>query len=271
MSWIDHALTLEGDPLVELFQRRVTDPERDGPTLDDRAGERPEAIFERLAVEHDTFRLRLESAFSRYIDKESEPLLEIKSRAVTRAMFESIQRLGLGACYSPIRAWLDKHQTELQSENNWGIAMSAVGALATSQPRGLIDTERYWMRLWRTMPITWAPKVFIGLRLTSPAKAVALLPDLIQRAKTHGSNPAPLIEGLWRQPEGKIELLTWIKKHPAASDEVESILADRLSAEERSLLEPAKFQRITRPMASLSPLFRSGPRRVASLPLVRLA
>lgn len=237
--WIERACeAASGKDLLEVLRKRLQNPYDEGPALDDRRGEGPEEIFERLAKRSEVFRARLDETIAAYfMSTEGDPS-DAATHAVTHGLLMIAQMLALPATFSPIRAWLERYEPTLRTEASVDLANTAFGALATAQTSGIADARDFWLRWWRDAPPAWQPRVFIGLRLRDPGAAVLQIPELLRRAESQRPGPAPLLHGLWRQPEGRTALLHWLNTSAEAevADKVRRALRPLLPENEQRLL-----------------------------------
>jgi len=213
-SW-PHAVRAapSGPELLAFLRRRLTPQSADGPPLDDRNGEGPEEVFERLAQDDDVFRLRLEETIAGYFKSPESSPADEAAKPLIRGLLETIPRLALTGTFSPLRAWLAQHKAALLTAPLLAIGRAALSALAGSQPTGLAEPRAFWLRLWIHGPEAWQPRAFIGLRLQDPEAAMSELPLLFQRTKALGQDPGPLLHGLWNQPSARPLLRAWLGDH----------------------------------------------------------
>lgn len=278
--WIEAVrATPSGPELLAFLSRRLTPSSTEGPALDDRRGEGPEEVFERLAREDEDFRVRLEETIAGYFKSpESNPNDEA-AKAVIRGLLETIPRLALTGVFSPLRAWLARNKTALLTPSLLAIGRAALSALAGSQPAGLAEPRDYWLRLWQSGPEEWQPRAFIGLRLADPEAAVNELPLLLRRARALGQDPGPLLHGLWNQPSARPLLLAWFSDLQSADareayEALERRIPDQVKAQLPGVLQGASraaqpasgaprapMRRLTRPGGSDQWL--TGQRRAA--------
>jgi hypothetical protein len=199
-----------GPELLAFLCRRLTPSSDEGPALDDRRGEGPEEVFERLAHEDEDFRVRLEETIAGYFKSPESRPNEDAAKPVIRGLLETIARLALTGVFSPLRAWLSRNKTALLTPSLLAMGRAALSALAGSQPTGLAEPRAYWLRLWQSGPEAWQPRAFIGLRLQDPETAVNELPLVLRRARALGQDPGALLHGLWNQPSAHPLLCAWL-------------------------------------------------------------
>ncbi|WP_437754629.1 hypothetical protein [Sorangium sp. So ce1389] len=135
-------------------------------------------------------------------------------------MLEIVPRLGLTGTFTPLRAWLARHDAALAADPTSVLGRAVLGALAVSQPTGITDVRDFWRRLWLDGPTAWHPRAFVGLRLQDPKAAVEELPLLMTRARALGHDPGPLLQGMWLQPSAQPMLLAWLNDpdNPSAEE-----------------------------------------------------
>ncbi|XXX75594.1 hypothetical protein WMF30_48885 [Sorangium sp. So ce134] len=209
-----------GPELLRFLCRRLAEPGAEGPPLDDRRGEGAEEVFEGIAREDPDFRLRLEETIAAYFKSpEASPTSEA-ARPVLRGMLEIVPRLGLTGTFTPLRAWLARHEAALAADPTSVLGRAVLGALAVPQPTGIADLRDFWRRLWRDGPAAWHPRAFVGLRLQDPKAAAEELPLLLERARALGQDPGPLLQGMWLQPSAQPVLLAWLDdpNNPSAEE-----------------------------------------------------
>ncbi|WP_437674178.1 hypothetical protein [Sorangium sp. So ce131] len=210
-AWIDAVQSAATGPeLLSLLCRRLAQPDAEGPPLDDRRGEGAEEVFEVIARADAGFRLRLEEAIASYFKSEEASPISEAARPVIRGMLEIVPRLALTGAFTPLRAWLARHEAPLAADPTAVLGRAALAALAVSQPTGIADVRDFWMCWWREGPTAWQPRAFIGLRLQDPKAAAEELPLLMQRARSLGQDPGPLLQGMWLQPSAQPVLAAWL-------------------------------------------------------------
>ncbi|MGK3969319.1 hypothetical protein WMF38_34985 [Sorangium sp. So ce118] len=210
-TWLDAVRSAPSGPeLLRFLSRRLAQPGAEGPPLDDRRGEGAEEVFEAIARDDADFRLRLEETIASYFKSpEASPTSEA-ARPVLRGMLEIVPRLGLTGTFSPLRAWLARHEAALAADPTSVLGRAVLGALAVSQPTGIADVRDFWRRWWRDGPTAWHPRAFVGLRLQDPKAAAEELPLLMERASALGHDPGPLLQGMWLQPSAQPVLRAWL-------------------------------------------------------------
>jgi hypothetical protein len=253
-EWIDRVRAASaGAELLGFLRGRLTRPYDEGPTLDDRQGEGAEEVFERLAKESETFRMRLDETIAGYFrDRAADPA-DPETHTTTRGLLELVQGLALAGTFSPIRAWLEQHEAVLRSDERAGLGHAALGALATSQISGIADTRDFWLCWWQKGPAAWQPRAFMGLRLQDPRAAAREIPELVTRAEAQPPGAGPLLLGMWKQPEGRTALLTWLKEaaDDATADKVRRALRPLLrTAEEQDALGKPRLRRRLQSLAT---------------------
>lgn len=225
-AWLDAVRSAPSSPeLLPFLCRRLAQPGAEGPPLDDRRGEGAEEVFEAIAREDPDFRLRLEETIASYFKSpEASPTSET-ARPVLRGMLEIVPRLGLTGAFTPLRAWLARHEAALVADPTSVLGRTVLGALAVSQPTGIADVRDFWRRLWRDGPTAWHPRAFVGLRLQDPKAAAEELPLLMKRATALGQDPGPLLQGMWLQPSAQPVLLAWLSDpdNPAAEEALRAL------------------------------------------------
>lgn len=245
-----------GAELMDWITRRLTRPHEEGPVLDERHGEGPEEVFERLAKADEQFRARLDETVRQYFASEASNPAHQPAIPVIRGVFEMVQRLALNGAVAPIRAWLQQHESTLRAEAGAYLARAALGALATAQTPGIADFRDFWLRWWRNGPPAWQPRAFIGLRIQDPTAAAREIPLLLQRARGQSQDPGALLHGLWNQPGGREAIIDWLREHDGTRevDEVRAALRARLEDKDLPLLNRANApRRRSPPLRSLAP------------------
>ncbi|HTN91699.1 MAG TPA: hypothetical protein VL242_48860 [Sorangium sp.] len=220
-AWLDTVRSAPSGPeLLGFLCKRLAQPAAEGPPLDDRRGEGAEEVFEAIAREDPEFRLRLEETIASYFKSpEASPTSEAV-RPILRGMLEIVPRLGLTGTFTPLRAWLARHDAALAADPTSVLGRAVLGALAVSQPTGITDVRDFWRRLWLDGPTAWHPRAFVGLRLQDPKAAAGELPLLMTRARALGQDPGPLLQGMWLQPSAQPVLLAWLSDpdNPSAEE-----------------------------------------------------
>lgn len=263
--WIEAVRAASNGPeLLAFLCRRLTPSSAEGPALDDRRGEGPEEVFERLAREDEDFRVRLEETIAGYFKSPESSPNDDAAKPVIRGLLETIPRLALTGVFSPLRAWLSRNKTALLTPSLLAIGRAALSALAGSQPMGLAEPRDYWLRLWQSGPEAWQPRAFIGLRLADPETAVNELPLLLRRARALKQDPGPLLHGLWNQPSARPLLCAWL------GDPQNSLVWEAYEALERRIPKelqsqwPEVVQRAPRAASPASGAPRAQMRRLAT-------
>jgi hypothetical protein len=226
-EWIERVRSATAGPeLLDWLAKRFTRPYDEGPILDDRRGEGPEEVFEQMAAGDEAFRARLDKTIADYFESPAANPADKAIVPVLRGLLEMVQRLALTRAFAPLRAWLQQLEAELRAEGGAYLARAALGALATSQPRGLSDVRDFWLHWWRNGPPPWQPRAFIGLRLNDPRAAADEIPLLVRRAREQNQDPRALIQGMWNQPDGREALSAWLQhnEHAAEAKEVRKAL-----------------------------------------------
>lgn len=226
-EWIElvRAATV-GPELLGWLAKRLTRPYDEGPLLDDRRGEGPEEVFEQMSAGDEAFRARLDKTIADHFDSPAANPADPAVIPMLRGLLEMVQRLALTRAFAPIRAWLQQYDAELRAESGAYLARAALGALATSQPRGLSDVRDFWLHYWRNGPPPWQPRAFIGLRLHDPRTAASEIPLLVRRAREQNQDPRALLQGMCNQPDGREALCAWLQQneHAAEAEEVRKAL-----------------------------------------------
>lgn len=220
-----------GEPLLALIQSRLMNPYTEGPLLSDRQGEGPEEVFERLAGESEAFRDRLEQTIAGFFRSEAADAFDTQGYALLYAMLLMAEKLTLTGIFAPLRAWLERHAERLRDDEYFGLASTALKALAVAQPRGLREVRDLWLKWWNKAPSSaWLPSIFIGLRLQDPQTAVNHLEELLSKANDLQQDPGPLLHGLWNQAEAQPLLHQWLRdpNHAGAAQQVRAKLQERL-------------------------------------------
>ncbi len=226
-EWIERVRAAAAGPeLLGWLVKRLTRPYDEGPVLDDRRGEGAEEVFEQMSAGDEAFRARLDKTVADYFESPAANPADKAAVPVLRGILEMVQRLALTRAFAPIRAWLQQFEAELRAESGGYIARAALGALATSQPRGLADVRDFWLHWWRSGPPPWQPRAFIGLRLNDPRAAADEIPILVRRAREQGQDPGALLQGMWNQPDGREALEAWLRQdeRAAEAEEVREVL-----------------------------------------------
>jgi hypothetical protein len=256
-EWLELVRTAAAGPeLLDWLAKRLTRPYDEGPLLDDRRGEGPEEVFEQMAAGDEAFRARLDKTIADYFESPAANPATPAVVPVLRGLLEMVQRLALTRTFAPIRAWLQQHEAELRAEGGAYLARAALGALATSQPRGMSDVRDFWLHWWRNGPPPWQPRAFIGLRLHDPRTAAEEIPLLVRRAREQNQDPGALLQGMWNQPDGREALCAWLLRndHDAEAGEVRKALRGRINeAEWDKLSRPSMPARRRPPLTSLAP------------------
>jgi hypothetical protein len=251
MSWEDDVRAARaGEELLAFLQRRLANPYREGPRLNDRAGEGPEEVFERLAEHDDAFQDRLEETMTAYFRSDASAPTEVNAHGTVRGMLEIVARRALTGLRSPLRGWLSRHRAVLQDEPVAALARAALAALAVMPAPGSASARAYWLDAWRAGPESWQPHAFMGLRRQDPAAAAEEIPELVRRAQ-QPFGPGPLLLGMWNQTTGRPALLDWLAsaRDTAAAYEVRRALRALLPPQEHNALRAPTPRRVLRPMS----------------------
>jgi hypothetical protein len=254
-SWTDAVRAADAGPeLLGFLRRRLTQPYEEGPPLDDRRTEGPERIFEEIAAGNDAFRLRLEDTIAGYLKSDEASPGDASAYPLIRGLLDLVQHLALGGVFTPLRAWLERHQQALAAEPDAVLGRAVLGALATSQVRGLKEHRDFWMRVWQSdsLPLPWRARAFIGLRLQDLQAAASELPQLVRYAGEAGQDPGPLLKGMWLQPDGCGAICNWLQnnsEHPAAA-EIREALRRKLPEAEWPKIPKAPPKRSLRSLSS---------------------
>ncbi|UQA62138.1 hypothetical protein [Polyangium aurulentum] len=244
-----------GLELLSFLEKRLSRPYEEGPRLDDRQGEGPEEVFERMAQGDDRFRSRLDETIAGYFRSPGADPADNTAYPVIRALLETVQRLGLTGVNAPLRAWLQEHEAALLAEEEAYLARAALGALATSQPQNVKDMRDFWLRLWRSSPPLWQPRAFMGLRLQDPRAAAEEIPLLLRRVRERHQHPGPILHGMWNQQHGRDALLDWLRRNNQSAEaaEVRTVLRGRIPDADLDKLTMTSPRRPRRPLPSLAP------------------
>lgn len=222
MKW-NEALQLEGNDLLNVILRRLKD-ENFGPTVDDRSGESPLAVFVELTKQDADFAFRLECAFRYFLL--SKRGIDPNDIILFDAAF-SIMMMGENLDnWQDVYQWWVVHQQTL-FENERQLARAALGALA-SMPHGE-ETLSFWYSLLRDAPDEFMPRVFIGIRRVGFAHAIYALPKVFKRAKEANQNPEALLYGLYQQSPK--ETIDWLKTALNSYDIIRKFITDEQRAE----------------------------------------
>ncbi len=256
MTWSESVRdAASGKELLDFLEKRLTNPYEEGPHLDDRGGEGPEEVFERLAKGDDAFRDRLEETIAGYFRSPAADPTNADAQGILRGMLEIVARLALAGAGSALRGWLARHEAALQDEPAAELGRAALDALAMAPIAGSESIRDFWLGWWRDGESSWQPAAFIGLRLQEPSAAANEIPLLVSRAEEGPYGPGPLLLGMWNQAAGQIALLDWLKKtkDAATADKVRNALVTLLPPEEHDRLRKPKPKRPLRPLASSRP------------------
>lgn len=255
-EWLARVMTAQaGAELLDWIIRRIGRPYDEGPMLDSREGEEPDGVFEHLATEDELFRARLDATASMYFaGPMSNPEID-SSIPVIHALLGLVQRRALSGAHASIRGWLAQHDRFLRDEPGAYTARAALGALATTQPRGIDDMRQFWLRLWQNGPELWQPRAFIGLRLQDPVTAANEIPELIRRTEAEKQDPGALLHGLWNQPGGKEAFLQWLRIHQgeSAAETARNALQKRLPNERIPVFSPNRRRKAPPELPTLAP------------------
>jgi len=234
-----------GPELLAFLTKRLMRPYDEGPALDDRHGEGPERIFERMAREDEAFRLRLEQTIDEYFQSDASAPEHAEAEVVIPGLLDLIQLLAMSRPFSSLRAWLQRYEMALEASDAAQLGAAVLDALAIAQLPGLADMRHFWMRWWQRGPRTLRPSAFIGLRLHDPKVAAEEIPALLKLAREEKQSAGPMLEGLWIQAGGEQAILDWLAKHEgnADADEVRRSLRERLSEDEWDKLGRPRPQR----------------------------
>jgi hypothetical protein len=235
--WIESVRdAASGPPLLALLHQRMVAPHDEGPPLDDRRGEAPEEVFERLAREDSAFGLRLDDTIAGYFRTPQARPDDEEEALVVRSLLELVQRVPLTGGFTALRAWLGTFEKELRADPNAILGRALLGALATAQPVAMTEVRDFWRRWWRDGPPPWQPAAFIGLRRQDPRAAAEELPLLVERAAERNQDPGALLQGMWQQPDARDALVEALRCGEAWAAEARKALLRRLSGEERGRL-----------------------------------
>lgn len=117
MTWSESVRdAASGKELLDFLEKRLADPYKEGPRLDDRAGEGPEEVFERLAKGDDAFRDRLEETIAGYFRSPAADPTNADAQGILRGMLEIVARLALAGAGSALRGWLARQKDVLHDE-----------------------------------------------------------------------------------------------------------------------------------------------------------
>jgi len=228
-NWEERLLSASISDLRRSLERRLVDPDIEGPPLDERTNEGSEEIFIRLAAENPVFEDHLALTVANYFRDGSADRLTSEAILVTRGLLEIVQRRGLSGAFTAIKSWLLRSRTAIEHKHET-LGRAALGALATSQARGVAANRDFWLVIWRDAPLSWKPRIFIGLRLQDPSAACELIPELLTTAAMSRPprDPIPLLRGLWEQVDGKAALLSWLRSSGRceAADTIRQILPE---------------------------------------------
>lgn len=246
MSWIERVTAAAPGPeLLGLLARRLSAPYEEGPRPDDRHGEGAGDVFVELAKQDDAFRDRVDQTIAEYFRGNAASPTDDAARPVVLGLLDLAGVLSLTGSASALRGWLSRNEESLHADADALLGRAVLGALATTLPRGTADSRDFWLRLWRTAPVAWQPRAFMGLRLSDPRTAAAELPTLLRRAEAQKPGPRPLLMGMWKQEGGRDAILEWLRTTPnqEAADQVRRVLRDLVSPEDRDLLSKPKPRR----------------------------
>ena len=248
-DWIDRTrAAAAGAPLLGFLSRRLSAPYQEGPRLDDRHGEGAEDVFLEEAKRDEGFRDRLDETIAGYFRGPAPSPMDADARYVIRGLLEIVAKLSLAGCASPVRAWLARHDAALRAEADAILGRAALGALATLP--GSADARDFWLGMWRRAPVAWQPRAFMGLRLHDPRAAAAEIPELLRRAEAQAPGARPLLLGMWKQAEGRLAIVEWLRG--AANEDAEKVrraLRDLVGPEDVALLGEPKVKRKLRSLA----------------------
>ncbi|WP_438003786.1 hypothetical protein WME89_33670 [Sorangium sp. So ce321] len=242
----------KGPELLARLKTRLIHPDMEGPALDERRGEGPERIFERIAIQDADFRQRLEQTIDEYFQSESSAPDSADTQTVILGFLDLIQLLGFKQPLSSLMAWMQRYEDGLNDNGKVDLAIAMLDAVAIAQQPGLTYMRNFWLRFWTSGPKALRPSAFIGLRLHDPWLAAEQIPALLELARKESESAGPMLEGLWLQPRGTDAIAEWIEKNAGRPEahEARTELLRRLPKDEWEKLPRARPKRKLTSLAS---------------------
>ncbi len=116
--------------------------------------------------------------------------------AILENVFHVIEQLVLEKGSYDLYVWIRENISYMQSQESdkKRIMLNAINALAYSQSAGA-NLNDFWTHLWEQSNQYWWNSAFLGIRYFDLDKAIALIPQLIDR---RCSNLAFLLTSMWR-------------------------------------------------------------------------
>lgn len=193
-------LLADVDRNVITLEKRLREPDETLPAIDDRNAEHPADVFIRLADNEPQRRLLLNAA-EVAIAKPQPDLAVVKGIAYLAGRV-------IPEVHPRLFHWLTVQQPGERRLDT--VAMSVIDTLVKLQPRDAPAYVEQWKRLWERAP-TWTPAVFKALAERSPAAAVPLIPELIERAAGQRLSAGRLIASVALDPTGVRALVDWLR------------------------------------------------------------
>ncbi len=207
-----------GVDLFKYLAYRLTNPYKNGPSIDDFNSEAAEDVFINLANADKDFCERLEQTIAGYFEADGQvpEFSESETLWLNRSLLLVVGVLSLSKTVPALLAWLERHEAALRAQPDAILGRAVLDALATAQRGTTYVSTEFWLNYWNNGPVAWQPRSFIGLRLNNAEEATRQIPLLIERVCQYPTSDAipaggALLLGFWKQkPNGRETILNWL-------------------------------------------------------------